>query len=409
MNEIIAFSLITFIGILPIALLVTKIILKNSIAFYNTSVFIVALILAGNIVHIFTKINYRFIFSLVPIGIIIIVSISYFFYNKLNRPINMISRYLENLSKGESIQEILIPENSFIEFDTILKSLRRLNSNLNNYKEFISDIKNGKLDSTVLNKTEADLFANSLLAMKKNLVIAKQDEEKRKAEDNIRNWNNVGVNKIVETLRHNNKNLFDLSFEVLSDIIQYLEANVGGIFIIENDDNGKYIELIASYAYDRRKFLKKRIEFKEGLIGACALEQKTIYMSKVPKDYMNISTGLGEGDPRAVLIVPLKIDEETIGVMELATFKGFKKYEIAFVENICENIASMLLNLKRQKETDALLEENKKQSEIISQQKEETELYYAELQDVQEEMENLENELEIKNTEIEELKRRLKI
>lgn len=409
MNEIIAFSLITFLGILPIALLVTKIIFKNSIAFYNTSVFIIALILAGNIIHIFAKINYSFIFGLIPIGIVIIVSVSYFFYYKLKRPINLISRYLENMSKGETLLEIPNPENNFIEFNTILKSIRRLNSNLIHYKEFINDIKNGKLDSSVLNNTEGDLFAISLLEMKNNLVIDKQDDEKRKAEDNIRNWNNVGVNKIVETLRHNNKNLFDLSFEVLSDIIQYLEANVGGIFIIENDDNGRYLELIASYAYDRRKFLEKRIEIKEGLIGACALEQKTIYMSKVPKDYMNISTGLGEGDPRAVLIVPLKIDEETIGVMELATFKGFKKYEIAFVENICENIASMLLNLKRQKETDALLEENMKQTEMISQQKEETQLYYAELQDVQEELENLENELQIKNNEIAELKKRLNI
>ena len=46
------------------------------------------------------------------------------------------------------------------------------------------------------------------------------------------------------------------------------------------------LRLRASYAYDRKKFISKRVEIGEGIIGQCYLEAQTIYMAKVPNNYL---------------------------------------------------------------------------------------------------------------------------
>lgn len=408
MSELSTFSLITILGILPTVVLFARILFKNSITFYITSVFIVALVVVGNVAFTISIFSFEYIAWAMPIGIFTIAGIIYFLFIKIKVPLESVIESLEKLSNGEIFIAKDKSTKLISEYSKIFILIDKLNLNLNNYLKFTSSVKSNNLDEKFNIIGSNDSLGKALLEMRLNLRTSALEEKKRKEDEKIRDWERVGTAKIIETLRHNNKDLFDLSFEVLSDLVAYTNSNVGGIFLLEERDNDNHLELVASYAYDRRKFLKKRIEIKEGLVGACLLEQRTIYLTKVPDDYMDITTGLGGGDPKSILIVPLKIDEKVIGVMELASFKNFEKHEIDFSENISENIASMLLNLKRQKETDFLLEKRKEQEEQMSQQEEQLNMVYEELQSTQEEIELLEDEVEAKNEEIKKLKNKLK-
>ncbi|MFY8036074.1 MAG: GAF domain-containing protein, partial [Cyclobacteriaceae bacterium] len=124
------------------------------------------------------------------------------------------------------------------------------------------------------------------------------------------------------------------------------------------------------------------------------LEGETIYLTDVPSDYVSITSGLGEGTPKAVLIVPLKVRDQIMGILEIATFSVFEKYKIEFIEQISENIATMLSSRKSIELTNQLLAEAREKTEMLTQQEEEMRQSSEELLATQEEMTRQRHELE---------------
>ena len=153
-------------------------------------------------------------------------------------------------------------------------------------------------------------MGNALLEMRDNLQVARKEAEIQQEEERRRNWATGGLAKMGELLRLNNDNMEELSSIVISEMVKYMDANQGGLFVLnDSDENNKYLELTACYAYERKKFAEKQIELGEGLTGACFLEGESIYLTEIPPDYLEITSGLGGCSPKALLITPLKLNE----------------------------------------------------------------------------------------------------
>jgi len=225
-----------------------------------------------------------------------------------------------------------------------------------------------------------------LVKLRDSLVQNKSEENQRKKEDQQRNWVAEGLAKFGEILRHNNDDIEKLGYELISNLCRYIESVQGGFFILNDDlEEDKFFELTAHFAYNRKKYNKKRIDFREGLIGRSAFEKNTIYIDEVPDEYVEVTSGLGEANPRTLLIVPLKVNEEVHGVLELASFHYFDKYVIEFVEKVAESIATTISTVKINMKTAQLLNESRAQAERLTQQEEEMRQNMEELQATQEE------------------------
>ena len=352
---------------------------------------------------------------LVPVALVFI-SVTYFWLSRIIQlPLQNMSKHITSLSEGNvDSQYNGLSDKGENEIAQMSRSLVRLTISLRNVAFIAKEIGEGNLNVNYDLLGENDVLGNSLITMQNNLVQAETEKEVRHEEDERRNWVTRGIADFSELLRNNTGNVKVLCESVITSLVRYIRANQGGIFILNEDDPGHaYLEMMACYAYDRRKFADKNIEPGEGLVGMCYLEKETIYITQVPKGYIHITSGLGEDDPRALLIVPLKLNDIIYGVIEIATFNPFEAHEIEFIEKVAESIASTISMVKVNTRTNQLLEASKLQAEEMAGQEEELRQNLEELQATQEELGRKQKEAEIANTQLNkeksEIKRQLDI
>ena len=255
-----------------------------------------------------------------------------------------------------------------------------------NVHEFINRLIHDDMETDVGEMISSDKIGKSLINLQENLINNKEEQERRKKEDDQRNWVSEGLARFSEILRKDNDDINELSYNVISNLIKYMKANQGGFFIISEDGNGKkFFEQTACYAYDRKKFANKRIEWGEGLIGTCVLEKQTIYLEEIPDSYIEITSGLGKGNPKSLLIIPLIINKDVHGVIELASFRKFEKFEIEFAEKVAESIASTISVVRINIKTSDLLRATQEQAQVLASQEEQMRQNMEELQATQEE------------------------
>ena len=135
--------------------------------------------------------------------------------------------------------------------------------------------------------------------MRDNLSKVAEDDKKR-------NWATEGMAKFGEILRTNTNDLGKLADEIISNLVKYLKANQGALYIIDDSTEGEdpTMTMKACYAWDKKKFLNHKIYRGEGLAGQAWQEGDTVYITEVPQNYIKIASGLGDANPTSVLIVP---------------------------------------------------------------------------------------------------------
>jgi methyl-accepting chemotaxis protein len=327
-------------------------------------------------------------------GLFILIVVLILIANTLTKPISLITKVLRRLSKGEISNDMLLDLKTGDEIEAMATALNISIDGLNQKSTFAMDIGQGSLKSNFDLLSSEDVLGKSLIDMRNSLKKAKEDETNRIIEDKKLSWANEGFARFADILRQNSDELNTLADEVIRNIVKYLEANQGAIFLKNEDDKAHhFLELISTYAWDRRKYHNLSIEMGEGLVGACAIEKESILLTEIPEDYITIASGLGEANPRSIAIVPLKQDQVVMGVIELASFNTFEPYQMAFLEKIAESIAATISMVKINARTRYLLEQSQQQAEEMQAQEEEMRQNMEELLATQEEMARKEKEM----------------
>ena len=329
------------------------------------------------------------------ISMLVIMGVIWYISFKITKPLYRVNRALKNLAEGKIDESSKIKVDTNDELHDIAISTNELIDSMMRTVEFTTEVGKGNTNIDFKPRNENDVLGISLLNMKQNLDEAKRLEAIRKVEDEKISWATHGVALFGELLRHQETNLEDFSYHIISNLIEYIKADVGGLFLINDHENGeRTIDLMACYAYDRRKYEERRLLIGEGLVGRCVQENETIFITDVPKSYLTIGSGLGEDRPSCILIVPLKLNDEVYGVLELASFEVFEKHVIDFVEKIGVTIASTISTTRINIKTQQLLEASKFQAEELSAQEEEMRQNMEELLATQEEAARKSKEIE---------------
>ncbi|PLX25010.1 MAG: hypothetical protein C0599_01420 [Salinivirgaceae bacterium] len=330
------------------------------------------------------------------LGIVVLGIVLWLIAKNMSRPLYHISSTLEELSKGRINVSQNLQVKSKDEIGIIAMAVNDLKTNLSQTAEFAEEIGKGNLAVDFKKLSKDDVLGNALLNMRESLVKAEEEETARKQQDQVQRWIAEGTAKVNELLRQHD-DLNKLSYKVVELVVNYLEANQGSVYILNDDDaktlEDRKFEAVSALAWGRKKPHHRSVKMGESLVGRAAYEQSTLHITEIPEDYVNITSGLGKATPRALLIVPLILNDEVMGVLEIVSFKVFEKHQIEFVERAGESIASSIASLKISQRTSRLLDQTKSQAGELTEKEEELRQQMEEMQATQEEAAKREAEM----------------
>ena len=298
-------------------------------------------------------------YSVIIGSIVILISliISFMFSRMITYPMLKLKKILGLVSKGVLPKELSTPLKD--EIGDMISLINLIVRYLKKTAEFATNIGQGRFHTDFKPISNKDILGKTLVNMKRSLENA--DEK-----DNIRNWIVTGVAEIGEILR-NNTNLKQLGYDLLEYTSNRIEAQQGAFYTVNSDSS---IQMLASFAFDKKKHLSKTFKSGEGLIGQAFLEKQPIIRTEIPEDYPIITSGLlGEQRPNCIAVFPLITNDIVYGIMEFASFKKFDEGTLSFLEEISEGISRTIFYIKVNENTKKLLTESQRMStELQSQQ-----------------------------------------
>ncbi len=322
------------------------------------------------------------------------------FTRSMTRPLHAMRNKLTMVAQGT------LPEKSGQysndEFGQMAMKVDALVETLKGNADFAKRIGEGKYDTRFQAASDNDLLGMSLLNMRNNLI-----ENERK--DKERNWIVRGVAEISEVLRMHDS-IDALGEDVIRFILERIGAIQGAFYVVNDEQGDRTIEMRASYAYGRKKYLKAKFRFAEGLVGQAVAEKDTVMRTEIPDDYITITSGiLGDQRPTCILIVPLITNEEVYGVLEFAGFGKFEPSQVKFVQELSLILARTVFNIKVNERTRRLLAESQAMSNELKEKQEVLRQNAEEMQATQEELKRSNQKLEEQIEEVNRTQKRMQL
>ncbi|MBN2484798.1 MAG: PAS domain-containing protein [Bacteroidales bacterium] len=219
--------------------------------------------------------------------------------------------------------------------------------------------------------------------------IENQKEEIRVRDESQREirYQIDGIAKFSDIIAKKRRDIEDLSTGLISDLVEYVGANAGVIYVLNDSDlENPVLQVSGQYCYDTNN--EKRFEFAigEGYIGACFEQAKTIEVDNLSEGFIVLRSGLGDTSLKYCIYVPVINEKNCLGVIEIASLEPLPQYKISFIEKIADNFASVLAITKANERTKEMLEQNRIQSEELMAQEEELRQNLEEMQATQEDL-----------------------
>jgi signal transduction histidine kinase/HAMP domain-containing protein/ActR/RegA family two-component response regulator len=168
------------------------------------------------------------------------------------------------------------------------------------------------------------------------------------------------------------RGLDSLADLLMSELTPAVSSQIGTFFVLEDAKSPRpVLTLLSSYGYKRRKHVSNTFALGEGLVGQAAREKKTIIVTKVPEDYVQITSSIGEAQPRNIVVLPIIFEGQVKGVIELGSFEPFSQIHVTFLEQLMLSIGVVFNMISASRRTEELLQElQRSNTELESRSKE---------------------------------------
>lgn len=320
---------------------------------------------------------------------------------KFAAPIIPLAETMSLISYGKLAETSPLPNSRKDELGHMMQSLNRLREDLIDKVHFANSLEEGNYHVT-MEHHEFDELGSSLMGMAKSLLEAEERDQHQKLYEKRQRWITEGIAKFSDVIRMEQSNVGDYTYQFVSALANYTDSTVGALYLRQREEEtgdltskkDEVYTLACTYAYEVRKFQQREYRVHEGLVGRCAAERALIYITDLPDDFVTIASGLGYSKPDALLIMPAFQNNELVGILELARFGGYEKYQIDFIQTVLNSLVSTLENFYANLQTRKLLEAAQRQGVQLQQQREEMRQNMEEMQAIQEDFSRQQTEIE---------------
>jgi len=224
------------------------------------------------------------------------------------------------------------------DFVQIKQSLESASSNLQLVVEDIVQLSQGLAEGKkdIVAKAE---YQGDFLQIKNALESAGNKLAEATAQNAIQDWLKTGQTQLNEQIS-GEQDIMTLAKNIITFLTNYLEAQVGVFYMLENAEikEETRLKLLASYAYTQRKDTANEFKVGEGLVGQAVLEKERIIVADIPDDYMNVQSGLGEAVPHQLIVIPFLYESTVKGVIEIGSFQPITDVQLELLDQVVPSI-----------------------------------------------------------------------
>ena len=196
-----------------------------------------------------------------------------------------------------------------------------------------------------------------------------------------------------------------LGRNILQFLARYLGASVAAVYV--RQEHGGLVR-VASYGFSREQEERDQtIHSDEGIVGQAARQDRVITLKDVPVDYFKVSSGLGDGSPRSVIVVPTSNDDQVNGVIELGFLHALTEQDVEFLELISDNIGTSIEAARYRQRLQEVLAETQQLNEELQVQQEELRTANEELEEQSRILKESQAHLETQQAELEQTNEQL--
>jgi CheY-like chemotaxis protein/CHASE3 domain sensor protein len=208
-------------------------------------------------------------------------------------------------------------------------------------------------------------------------------------------WVSTGQTRISEAMQ-GDRPLDDLCQRALKTLAEYVEADVGALFVAEPVG----FRRIAGFALDTHAGGPEVFKRGEGLVGRAADGEDPLVVRDVPSDFLQVRAGTGQRSPLELVIMPARTDGVVYAVLEFAFLRPIPKRVLELVDAIGASIAVAVRSAEYKSRLRELLEESQRQSEELQTQQEELRVANEELQEQSNALQQAQAQLEERQEEL---------
>jgi signal transduction histidine kinase/HAMP domain-containing protein/ActR/RegA family two-component response regulator len=248
-----------------------------------------------------------------------------------------------------------------------------------------------------------------------NLMVANLRETTTANQE--QDWLKTNLARIAG-LMQSHRELLELAKLIMSELTSLTSAQFGAFYLaeyppgIDGHREQPTLKRIAGYGL-RRKGVGE-FTFGEGLVGQAAVEGKPILITKAPRGYITVGSGLGEASPASIVILPIVFEEQVLGVLELASLGEFSDAHMAFFDQFVGTIGVTINTIMANSRTEVLLARSQRLTQELQERSDELQRQQAELRRSNAELEEKaallakqNRAIEVQNFQIEQARRAL--